>query len=429
MIRRIVAGIGANSFGLAITIGTQLVSLPLFLYYWDAATYGTWLVLSAIPAYLSMADVGMVTAAGNKMTMATGNGDTAQANRVFQSAQLFMALVCSSLALVALPIMLLAPLPGLASMDQRVALAALSLGVLLALFGGLTETVFRATQRYPAGTMLGNFARLAEWAGAMFGLAFGGNFAAVALGSLLARAGSVLVGMVLAARGSHGLQWGIGNADRAEIAAMVKPALSFMAFPLANALSFQGVTLVVAALFGPVTVAIFNTYRIIARVAVQICALFSHALWPEFSRLNGQGNLQLLQKLYQRSALLGLVQPALLSVCLYFAAPWLLRVWTHGAITFEASLMLLMLLYAAVAGIWHVPRVLLMATNLHTSLALWALLGGALSVVLAWLLGRATGIGGVAAAMLLGELLLAVSCALLAHRLLPMNRASALAAS
>jgi hypothetical protein len=91
--------------------------------------------------------------------------------------------------------------------------------------------------------------------------------------------------------------------------------------------------------------------------------------------------------------------------------------------------MLLMLLYAAVAGIWHVPRVLLMATNLHTSLALWALLGGALSVVLAWLLGRATGIGGVAAAMMLGELLLAVSCAILAHRLLPMNRASALAAS
>jgi len=70
MKRRIIAGMGANSFGMAITIGIQLISLPLFLHYWNTSTYGVWLMLSAIPAYLSMADVGMVTAAGNRMNMA-----------------------------------------------------------------------------------------------------------------------------------------------------------------------------------------------------------------------------------------------------------------------------------------------------------------------------------------------------------------------
>lgn len=429
MMRRIVAGMGANSFGMAITIGTQLLSLPLFLYYWDAATYGTWLVLSAIPAYLSMADVGMVTAAGNKMTMANGNGDTAQANRVFQSAQLFMALVCGLIALVALPITLLAPLPGLTSVDQRLALAALSLGVLCALFGGLTEAVFKSTQRYATGTMLGNFARLAEWIGAMAGLALDGSFAAVAIGGLLARVFFVLTGMVLAARGKHGLRWGINSAARSEIVAMVKPAVSFMAFPLANALSFQGVTLVVAALFGPVTVAVFNTYRTIARIAVQVTAIFSHALWPEFSRLYGQGNMQSLQRLYQHSALLGFFQSALLSVCLYFLAPWLLTVWTHGAIAFEAPLMLGILMYAAVAGVWHVPRVLLMATNLHTNLALWCVLGGALAVGLAWIFGRTTNIYGVALAMLVSETMVACICATLVYRQLAMMRAVAPAPS
>ena len=33
MIRRVVAGMGANSFGMAVTIGIQLASLPLFLHY------------------------------------------------------------------------------------------------------------------------------------------------------------------------------------------------------------------------------------------------------------------------------------------------------------------------------------------------------------------------------------------------------------
>jgi O-antigen/teichoic acid export membrane protein len=174
MKRRVIAGMGANSFGMAITIGIQLASLPLFLYYWDTATYGKWLVLSAIPAYLSMADAGMVTAAGNKMAMAIGRGEPTEANRVFQSAQLFMAVVCCAIALAAIPVALLAPLPGIEDSDMRFALAALSLSTLLALVGGLSEAVFKATQRYATGTMLGNFTRMADWFGMMAGLALVG---------------------------------------------------------------------------------------------------------------------------------------------------------------------------------------------------------------------------------------------------------------
>lgn len=415
MIRRVIAGMGANSFGMAITIGIQLVSLPLFLHYWDTATYGTWLMLSAIPAYLSMADVGMVTAAGNKMTMAIGKGDVREANRVFQSAQMFMAIVCGALAVLVVPLMLWAPLPGLATTDQRVALSAMSVGVLAALFGGLSEAVFKSTGRYATGTMLGNFVRLGEWLGFMIGLATVGSFAAVALGGLTVRLAGVLAGILLAQRGKHGLRWGTHAADSAEIRSMFKPAVSFMAFPLANALSFQGVTLLVGALFGPVAVALFNTYRTISRVAVQVTAIFSHALWPEFSRLFGQGATATLNGLFRRTSLLGAAQALLLSLVLYFLSPWMLQVWTHGAIEFVPSLMLLMLLYAAVGGIWHIPRVLLMATNQHVSLAYWSILAGVLSVGLAWLMGSELRLNGVGAAMLVSELFIAIVCSWLAY--------------
>ena len=83
MIRRIISGFGANAFGQTVSIVIQLFSLPLFLYYWDTSTYGAWLILSAVPAYLTMADVGMVNAAGNKMTMALGRSDTAEAEPGF----------------------------------------------------------------------------------------------------------------------------------------------------------------------------------------------------------------------------------------------------------------------------------------------------------------------------------------------------------
>ena len=77
--------------------------------------------------------------------------------------------------------------------------------------------------------------------------------------------------------------------------------------------------------------------------------------------------------------------------------------------------MLLMLLYAAVAGVWHIPRVLLMATNQHTDLAYWALAAAVLSVGLAWLLGGTLQLNGVVLAMLLSELFIAIACAWLAY--------------
>jgi polyferredoxin len=77
--------------------------------------------------------------------------------------------------------------------------------------------------------------------------------------------------------------------------------------------------------------------------------------------------------------------------------------------------MLLMLLYAAVGGLWHIPRVLLMATNQHVGLAYWSILAGMLSVGLAWLMGRELQLNGVGVAMLMSELFIAIVCSLLAY--------------
>ena len=424
---RVIAGLGANSFGMAITIAMQLGSLPLFLHFWNLETYGKWLILSAIPSYLSMADVGMVTAAGNRMTMAMGSSNPFEANQIFQSAQAFMAIVCGVLALIVNPIVLLAPLPWFENMDQRVALAAMSLGALVSLFGGLSEAAFKASERYAFGTMLSNYVRLGELLGSLLGLALIGSFASVAFGGLIMRLLGCIVGMILVNKTSRVLNWGLKFAKFAEVKSMIMPAVSFMAFPLANALSFQGVTILVGAMFGSASVAVFSTYRTISRVAVQCTAIFSHVLWPEFSKLFGQDSKEAIKILYLRASLLGTGQAVFLSSVLYFSSPWLLKVWTHDAIRFESSLMLIMLVYAAIGGVWHIPRVLLMATNQHVNLAFWTLLAALLSVGLSWLFGHIFDLSGVAAAMVLSELFIAVICVYLASNLIFNNQSRKLA--
>jgi O-antigen/teichoic acid export membrane protein len=413
--KRVVAAMGAGAFGQAVVIVIQVCSLPLFLHRWDTATYGVWLLLSAMPSYLSMTDVGMVATAGNRMTMAMGHGDRQEAQRLFHSAFVFVLCVVAAAAALALPLACFMPLPGVASADERLAVCALVLGVLAGQFTGLADAIFRATGRFALAVMLGNVLRLLEWGGMMAGLFWDGSFSAVAIGGLVVRLVCTAVLLLVSSTGGHGLTWHWRHASTAEIRALFKPAMSYMAFPLSSALSLQGITLLVGHFFGPAVVAVFNSYRTIARVAAQTTGVLANAVWGEFSFLFGQGGTEALRPVYRRALWAGLASSAGLSLVLYGLAPLLLRWWSHGQIGFHPLPMLILLAYAAVAGAWHVPRVLLLSTNQHTGLAQWSLGGAVLAVVGTVLLYRPLGIEGVCLAMLLSELFMGGVCLRLAR--------------
>jgi len=245
-----------------------------------------------------------------------------------------------------------------------------------------------------------------------------GSFSVVAIGSLLARVIGLIFLTIAAARGKHEIRWSVRDAKMNEVRAMVKPAFSFMLFPLASALSFQGITLMVGQVLGPAAVALFNTYRTLARVSVQATSVFSHALWPEFSRLYGEGGASAVLPIYKRSARLGMISSIVLSIILYIAAPFILKLWTHGAIAFEPFLMSVMLAYAAVSGSTHVPRILLLATNKHSKLALWLLMLAIISLGIAFAIGKIMGSVGFGLAMLISELGALWICLDLTHKLL-----------
>lgn len=415
LVRRVLAACGSNAYAQATSIGMQLLSLPLFLAHWDVATYGRWLVLSALPAYLAMADGGMLAVAGNRMTMLMGDRRPSEATRAFQSATAFVV----GIGAVVLPLVLAAAWwwPGEADTASRVAVILLSAGVVAALVGGLPEAVYKSTQRYALGAALANTARLLEWAGGLAGLWWGGDFVSVALGGLLARVACTVLMTLHAAQTTPALRWGFAQASRDEIRRCIAPALSFMAFPAANALNFQGMTLICAAVLGPAATVVFNTYRTLARVTVQTTAVFSLALWPEFSRLYGQRRIDALALLYRRSCWIGLALSAAAGAVVFVVAPWVLQVWSQGRIGFDPALMAVAMVYSAVAGAWHVSRVLLMATNEHVGLALPCLAASLLALPLAWVAAQAAGLIGVVAAMLVLELVLLVLCSQLARRL------------
>ncbi len=390
---RILASSAALLVSQGVTAAIYLISVPLFLHFWDAARYGKWVILTAVPTYFAMSDGGIVPVAANKISILQAGGNTSQADVVFQSA---LALVVAAILLIgAGSALVLASLSGdVLDSDSRLALWLLIVGTLFSLTGGLFDAGFRAFGSYAHGVLYANGIRVLEFLGLAIGLQIAGTFTAVALGMLAGRSAGLLYVAGVCRRRFPELKWTVVRASKKELRALLQPALTFMAFPLGNGITIQGITLIVGAQFGTVVVAVFNTYRTMSRLVLQTTATFCNAVWAEFSRIYGAGEAALLRRVYRRAMLIGAAISLALSVAMVPAAPPLLKLWTHGKIGFDRPLFLLFALATLVGGIAYLPRVLLLATNSHSRLGVAYVGLATIGAVAAYFAVKFLGTGG-----------------------------------
>lgn len=404
MLTRVATGAIANGFAQLTTIAIQLATLPVFLACWDLESYGKWLIISAVPSYLSAADAGLVTETGNRMTAAIARGHRHDAVRVFQSSFAALGLICLSIEFAVLLLGFGAHQIALIdSSDVLAAILALSTGVLMTHFGGLAECIYRAEYKYHVGVLLSSVARILEFLGLIAGLMLRQNFASVAIGGLVGRMLGLCLLLYFSKRAGSSCYWSLNRASTTEAKSILRSSVWFLALPLANALSIQSVTILTGYILGPASVALLNSYRTLSRVLIQLTSVVSHALWPEFTRLDDQKDQRQAVYLLSRSLGLAAVYVAILSGILHIATPTLLQYWTHGSVAYDRTLSLIMLVYAAVASLAHIPRVFLLATGSQARVAINALAIAALTLLSTAIGAHYVGNSGIALSMALGE--------------------------
>lgn len=388
---RILRGIGANAFGQAVTVVTQLLSVPLFLATWGADRYGTWLMLIAVPVYLGLADLGFTGVAVNRVVMNVAAGKQRAALTAYQSAlglllAIGTALLCLSGGIGAVIGAQIQQWTGLGRIDAVLAMlmiAAQVFGYMLVL---LVHGVFYSSGRYAEAMLWLNVFRLLEF-GALAAavLLVKGGF--LLLLTLLA-ASRVLLLAVLYARMMRFAPWGrfgLSHFSRAEIRDMFLPALAFNAFPIGNALNMQGLVLCAGFLFGPTVVAYFSAIRTLSRIPYQLGQLISQALSPEIGRLYGQRNAAALRALYRHALAASVGLATACAIVLYVAGDWICNYWTHGKLVPQHPDYSWLLLAAVVNSLWTTASVMVTSTNNHARLSLVFLgaNGGGLLVALA----------------------------------------------
>ncbi|MFM5023037.1 lipopolysaccharide biosynthesis protein [Aeromonas rivipollensis] len=406
---RLIKGIGANAYGQAITVLTQLVSVPLFIQHWGISIYGEWLILSALPAYLSMSDFGLGAVAGNSMVMKIAQNDKAGALVIYRSVSSFnagMSLLILLLSTVFLSMPNMAKALGvyqLTSMEIKLVLLLLVLQILVSLQTSILSAAYRSLGRYAEGTALINTSRLIEWIMGMAMLLGGSHVIGVAAGMLAGRLLGYGITYVRLQRLEPEFYFSVNKGSSQVIKELLAPGLAFLAFPLGLALGLQGMTLVIGSVLGAVAVAQFSVLRTLSRVLVQLVNVLNQATWPEISKSYAEEDYSLANKLHLNSFRYALVLGVTTIFILSILDNRLLSYWLGKNIIIDFNVFNYIMFASFISILGQASWVVLMATNCHKRFALVFLTSSIMSILVAFYSMPYIGLLGAALSVILSE--------------------------
>jgi O-antigen/teichoic acid export membrane protein len=402
---RILRGLTVNVAGNGLTVLIQLVTVPLLLTAWGVDTYGEWLVLSAIPLYVALSDLSLSSAAGNTMTMLESRGQRDETIRLGR--EVWSLVLIASIAAVLGAIALGSFLVGLGADGSSIPVDEARL-VLVALFAqtivvnqfGVLDAWYRAGLRYPLGVTLRQVGRLVEFGSLATAVIVGAQPGGAAVAVLVGSTAGFVVSLLVLRRAVPWTRVGPARPRASTFRGLLKPGLAFLAFPLSNTLSVQGLVIVVGSVLGSAAVVVFATTRTLTRVVTQLLSSINLAIWPELSRSIGGGDLGQARQIQRRSVQLALLVSGFAAIVLLLFGPTIIETWTRGMVDPPLDLLAVLVLVVVVNSFWFTLTTPLVATNRHSRMAVVYLVSTAVAVVLAVPLASRFGVVGAAGALL-----------------------------
>lgn len=405
-LRRVGSTFAAQIYNQVVGTGVQLVQVPLLLVAWGADRYGGWLVLYAIPSYLTLSDFGFTLIAKNDMVIRAAGGDRAGVTRIYHSVFALLLAVVAVLGVLAVVGVeavswrRVVDLGPISETTARIVLLSLVANVLVNQFFLLFCAGVRASGRPAAEVVWGASARLLEGGATVSAAAVSTDVAHAALAILATRLVCVVgIGVWLRVVAAD-IRLGLTEARFETIRAMLNPSLSYSLLGLAQALAIQGPVLILGAVATAHDTAMFSTSRTLARLGTSGANLVNYSVGPEYSRLHGAGDTAGFAHLKRIHVAIGITGIVLYGVGLWWFGPWILSAWTHGEIA--AVYPFFGLLNAAVAAemFWGGLFTPLAAINRHVRLS-WVFVGLTLLLAVPTCLLAVSGGATAIAAMLL----------------------------
>lgn len=408
----LIRNIIASGWGKISTIIFRLVQVPFLLVALGVDEYGRWLVLSSIPSWLVLANMGFGTIAANEMAMAVAANDLKYAKIILSTT---LTLITGIAILGFFLITIISPfipwdvvfnVPIKRHNELNRAVIYLALSVLISFFGEIYYGRFRAARKAHQGIFIYTFRPWVELLLMFITMQFSTQLNSLALAILLSTVIFTMCLQWLSRRGMPELSFSWNLIQKKNFISLFVKGFAFQAFPLGNALLFQGNLLIVQSILGPIAVALFGTVRTLVRSINQVLELINQVIWPELSYLIGASEFKKAARLHRLGVAISVFIACLCVIALSIFGQKMYTTWTGNTIKLQQNLLLLFLLPIPFNSLWFTSSVVHTASNQHEGLAIRYLFATIMSAFACGGLSYLIGIKGAAISTLLADLIL-----------------------
>lgn len=401
--RRVVAsalaGLGARAVGMLLSF----LLVPVLISYLGTERYGMWVTLAAISGMFVFADLGLGNGLMNLLSTALARADTDSARSLVSTALFVLALVSGLATALAASSFAAIPWPDLLGARSLVAIrdsspaAAVFLGfLLLGIPLALVDRVRLACQE-------GHVNGVASAAGSVTGFVL--VLAAIRLDlGMPGVAVAYLAGPAIASMGNgvH-LVWTrsemrprLRSVSRSVATRLFRIGSVFVILQGAVAIAYQSDTVVANLLLGAEAAATYATALRLFMLVPSLIALVLVPLWPAYTDAIARGDTKWVRRALRSTFWTALALTGTTSSILVALGQPILAMWTHGAISADASLLVPMAAWATLSTAFNAIAMLFNAAGVVGFQVLVALVMTVCSVTASVVLGSIFGLPGVA---------------------------------
>lgn len=408
----IIKNLFSGGFGKASTVVIRLIQVPLLLSALGVTDYGIWLVLSSLPAWLTMANLGFGSVAANEITMLTASANYKKANEIYATT---LALI-SFIAVVGIVVVsVIVPFvdwktffkeSSLSNSDFSFILILLASNIFISFFNEVFASRFRAAQKYYISILLNGLKPWLDLLGVLIVIYLGVGFMPLAISMTAVSIIFVLANYIASKLVYKQINFSIANVNKVHYKFLFSKGIAFQAFPLGNALLYQGSLLVIQSILGPAAVALFGTARTLVRSVNQLMELINQAIWPELSYVLGAKDYLKARKLHRMGVIASVALAIAGTAFLLIFGQSLYSFWTGNALQLNTLLLFLFLVPIPFNALWFTSSVVHVACNQHEKLAINYLIATTLSIVACIAFSYIWGIQGAALSTLVADIVL-----------------------
>ena len=377
----------ASGFGLIIQICNQILLVPLFLLQWDVSYYGDWIILTSLSLIFQMTDAGLSSVTQNQFSIEYAQKKYTVCKSLLTNNIVLITIIgitCLIGCFFFASLFDMNSILGLNLINETeacIVLLATTASVFIKMEGSVFDSIYRANSQLYKATSITQINILLNTIITIICLFVFDSMVYVALSILIIDI-IVLIVRIKKSREIFQYSFHLHSINSRLFKQLLLPSLSFMCFPLSNAIIYQGFTLLVNRFFGAEAMVAYNTIRTLTSFVKRVISMIQSSVWPEYSIAYGRKDVNRMRELHRKAFSLSFPLTIICCVFIMTLGEYVYEVWTAGKITFDYSLSFAFCLLLIARNVWATSNVALVATNKHVRFSIYYLLGAIFSLII-----------------------------------------------